>query len=540
MNSSVGSIAENSKKIIEMISNSEKKNADLIIFPELALSGYLPLDQLLYSSFMDLIDKELDEIKRNVGDSTVILGTPRRDDLSKNIFRNSVVVINQGRIIEEIDKTLMPNYDVFGESRYFRAGTEPKLIIFKGIKIGIQICEDMWDHLPHHQVNVTKVQKEMGAKLIINISASPFSKSKAADRLTTVKNHVRQHDIPFIYINLVGGQDEIVFDGRSFLVNNTGQLVFSAPIFEEGHYIVKSSLLVNERDTTKSVTYQEEPIEKEIAGAITLNLRDYLKKIIFKGKLIIALSGGIDSALTAVLAVNAVSKERVVGIYMPSKYSSIGSKQDADKLGTNLGIEYHAISINHINEQYNIAFENVSVLSSDWSVADENIQARIRANILMYFANQNNGIVISTGNKSEIAVGYCTLYGDTVGGKNLIGDLYKHEVYKLGRYLNSIKYVIPEASFTKAPSAELRSNQKDTDSLPDYPVLDFILEKLIDENLSIEEISKLGQPKELVNKVAIMVRQSEFKRAQIAQTVKISDRAFGRGRIIPIATGFIP
>jgi NAD+ synthase (glutamine-hydrolysing) len=541
MNSFVGSIEGNKEKIIGAIKSAEQKKTDILIFPELALSGYLPQDLFLYPSLIESIEQAVSEILQFVDQTFVVLGTPTRinSELKQTLLRNSALILHQGKVFAETHKILMPNYDVFNESRYFLPVKEPLVVEICGLKIGVQICEDMWDHLPYHQTNVTSLQHQAGADVIINISASPFSKSKPSDRLETVTNHVSRHKIPFIYVNMVGGQDDIIFDGRSFVVNNQGELSYVAPAFHEGLFEIPRTAFSLREENDPLVSYYASD-EKEITSAIVLNLQDYLRKASFQGKLIIASSGGIDSALTTCLATLAVGKDRVVTIYMPSKYSSAQSRSDAATIAKNLDVEFYEFPINDLVQQFNEGRANLQFIDQTWSVADENIQARIRGNILMYIANKIGGMVISTGNKSEISVGYCTLYGDTVGGKNLIGDLYKREVYKIGRYLNTLKDSIPETVFTKAPSAELHRDQKDSDSLPEYPILDAILELLIDQNMSTTEIINNGHPKNVVEQVARLVKTSEFKRAQIAQTVKVSDRAFGKGRIVPTTSGFMP
>ncbi len=556
-NASVGDIEGNTQRIISYIKEAEKSNTDLIIFPELTITGYSPMDLLYYSEFSLQVEKSIDRIFKSIRtDIKVIIGAPIPvDDVLERSYQryyNAAIVLDKNGILKKIYKTLLPNYGIFQEKRQFVSNIlnddpDSGIVELFGLKIGVQICEDMWSHLPiyewgeyeHRDTNVTQNLSKKGAELIINISASPFVKEKSLSRLQIVKNHAGNNEVVFIYVNEVGAIDEVVFDGRSIVSNKEGELVFAAPPFKEGLFYFNSDQIFSvsgvEDDYLKIC---ELPKEEELIQAITLNLTGYLNKIGFDGKLLVALSGGIDSAITASLCVNAVGPERVVGVSLPSRYSSQHSKDDARELSDNLGIEFLSFTIDDIHQQFNITLGDM--IKEVGSLADENIQSRIRGVIMMYLANLNGSLLISTGNKSEIAVGYCTLYGDTAGAKNLIGDLYKTEVYEVSRYINdnypALK--IPERTINKEPSAELREGQKDSDSLPPYDKLDKILELMIDYSLTSKEIVGFGYDYILVERISKLVRGSEFKRAQMVQTVKLTENTFGMGRIVPVATPF--
>lgn len=558
-NSIVGDIENNTKRIIEYIGKAEQKGVDLLVFPELSLSGYSPMDLLYYDSFGVQIDRMIEEIIASIQtDLKVILGTPRKanDPVEKQFLRyfNSALIISKEGIEKEVHKTLLPNYDIFQEKRHFLPSvqsnnTDAGIYEFHGYKLGIQICEDMWSHLPVYdgpefevlEKRVTRNLVKKGAELIINISASPFVKEKAGSRLQIVKSHSQNFGVPFVYVNAVGGMDEIVFDGRSIICNSDGELVFAGRPFEEELYILQSDTLTSVSATEHIVKeeYEFSP-EMEMIEAISLNLRDYLYKINYHGKLLVALSGGIDSALTAWLCSYAVGPDRVIGVSLPSKYSSDHSIADAKLLAKNLGLEYYNIPIQKIHAIFSdVIGEKIEIKNG---LADENIQSRIRGDIMMYLSNLWGHILISTGNKSEIAVGYCTLYGDTAGGKNLIGDMYKTEVYRIARYINQQfpDMKIPVNSIEKPPSAELRDDQRDSDSLPEYDILDSILEMMIDFHHTSTEIIGMGFDPNTVNKISSLVAKSEFKRRQMVQTVKLTENAFGVGRIVPVSTPYKP
>lgn len=557
-NSTVGDLVGNVQKIISYIKESEEEEIDLLIFPELTLTGYSPMDLLYYSSISRKIDGLIGEIVKAINsDITIIVGTPMPlddpMDRTDQRYFNSALVINKSGVIKQVNKSLLPDYGVFNEKRHFVSdvfGDDPEqgLIDLFGVKIGIEICEDMWSHMPIYgmgeyedrETDVTRNLVTNGAKLIINISASPYCKNKVNERLKIVKSHAEKNEVPFIYVNEVGGMDEVVFDGNSFVVNSDGELVYATPLFEEGIFKLNSDQIYVKGVEDGYYNSLNLPREEFLLKAITTNLRDYLKKIGFNNKLLVAISGGIDSALTASLCAMAVGPERVIGVSLPSKYSSNHSLDDAKELADNLGIEFHNIAINDIHKQFTSTLQPMLDLDLDGTLADENIQSRIRGDIMMYLSNLWGHILISTGNKSEIAVGYCTLYGDTAGGKNLLGDVYKTEVYSLSKYINEHypKYRIPLSSIEKTPSAELRENQKDSDSLPEYEQLDKILEMIIDLRLSSDEVIAFGEDPETVKKIAQLIQGSEFKRAQMVQTVRVTDNAFGMGRVVPTASKF--
>jgi NAD+ synthase (glutamine-hydrolysing) len=545
INSHVGDIEYNKTKILEIMkSHSNNRIETVLVFPELSLSGYIPLDQLYYNDLHTKIELALNEIKSQCNSINVIVGAPRRVVLKhKILLYNSAYVMGGGTIKDIIDKTLLPNYDVFHEKRYFLPSEEVKIINLGGAKVGLQICEDMWDDRPEHTIKVTQEQVKMGAEIILNISASPYHWEKPEDRLVVAQNHIHQNEnsIVFAYLNLVGSQDEIVFDGRSFLVDPQGELVSANLPYQEEHLIFeynpKSKTIVLQSKENREYI---QSWETEIIGAIRINLIDYLEKNDLKKSVLVALSGGIDSALTTILAVDILGKENVKTVYMPSKFSSNESGNIAKQFADNLGIELFDIPIRDIHTQMIDTIHNNSNVEMEFTVADENIQPRIRSTVLMYLSNKFDALVIATGNKSEIACGYTTIYGDTVGGKNLIGDLYKTEVYHLAEYYNREEEIIPNTILTRAPTAELKLNQKDSDSLPKYEILDQILEMIIEEELTVNEIIGHGFDANTVKSVLKLVRKSEFKRSQICQTVKLKKRTFGIGRLYPVTSGFIP
>ena len=519
INTTVGDLEGNTQKVISNIKKARKQKTDLVIFPELALTGYPPKDLLLKPDFIRRNIEKLGEIVEESGDISIILGFV--DSKKEDIYNASALIQNR-EIIGVQHKINLPNYDVFDEKRYFKAGEESLVFELDNLKVGINICEDMWVENP------TRIQAKK-ADFIVNISGSPFYAGKTRIRRELISGRARENNIPVIYVNLIGGQDDLVFDGGSYVFNEVGELIGECRHFKEDFLIT---------DLMGSEIILREDLTKEIHDALLLGIRDYVKKNRFE-RVVIGLSGGIDSALTAVLAVKALGKENVLGVSMPSRISSEGSLSDAKKLSENLGITCKVIPIQDLFDSY------LKTLSNEFrgikqDVTEENIQARIRGNILMALSNKLGYLVLSTGNKSELAVGYCTLYGDMSGGLAAISDVPKTTVYKLARYINVInkKEIIPEEIITKEPSAELREGQRDTDELPGYEILDPILHAYIEENKSMEEIIKLGFDEEVVKGIVYRVDHNEYKRQQAPIGIKITPKAFGFGRRMPMTNRY--
>jgi len=525
----VGDIVGNTKKIIESAKNARfHLGADAIVFPELAITGYPPEDLLLRPRFLDLADNAIHEIKRSVQGIDIIIGYPK--EVSDGLY-NAVAVLRDDEIVAEYYKQKIPNYSVFDEKRYFLAGKDSCIVDIQGVPVGLTICEDIWFPEPMRQ------SVNDGAKLVININASPFHVNKSKDRLDVLKARVTENHVPVMYVNLVGGQDELVFDGESFVVDAKGNVVNRAPAFEEGVYIAEFKI-----DDDTVVTPVKTKIAKArseletVYQAVVVGVRDYIEKNRFPG-IIVGLSGGIDSGLTLTIAADAIGADRVEAVMMPSRYTSQMSIEDARKQAQNLGVRYHEHSIEPIFQA------TLDVLSEEFEgkevdTTEENIQARCRGMLLMALSNKSGKIVLTTGNKSEMAVGYATLYGDMAGGFNALKDVPKTLVYRLAEYRNTLSPVIPQRVIHRAPSAELAPDQKDSDSLPDYGELDGILELYVEQDKSIAEIVSAGFDRTVVERVIKMVDQNEYKRRQAAPGVRITRRAFSRDRRYPITSGF--
>lgn len=533
LNPVVGDIKGNCSKIVKSIEKAKEKNADIIVFPELAVTGYPPKDLLYNPDFLDETLKYIEEMifpgSNNIG---VILGTPFREN---DKLYNAALFIYNGEIKEKFYKTLLPNYDVFDEVRYFSGSDVRKVFEFKGLKIAVNICEDIWNDKifwdkPYYTINVLDEQFKLNPDIFINISASPYTYGKYSMRVKMIKNITEKYHLPFIYVNQVGGNDELIFDGSSFTVNSNGNIIIKLKSFDEDMDVIN----------TDNINFKEEINETKediswVYDALVLGLKDYFDKIGFK-KAVLGLSGGIDSAVTCALAVEALGRENVLGILMPSRYSSEGSINDAEKLALNLGIKYRILPVEDVFKSYLSIFNQDGQPIGD--LAEENIQARIRGNYLMFISNREGYMTLTTGNKSELSVGYCTLYGDMSGGLAVISDVPKTMVYELAEYINKDKEIIPLSTINKIPSAELRPNQTDMDSLPPYDILDDILKMYIEENKSLKEILKKGYDESIVKDVIKKINRSEYKRKQAAPGLKITSKAFGTGRRMPIAHKF--
>ena len=525
LNPTIGDIDGNTKLVIEA---AQSCDADLLVAPELVISGYPPRDLLLCSGFVEACEHAVKTIADTVS-STILIGHPRIDQTAGR-FRNSVSVIEGGEIIAVVDKHLLPGYDIFDEDRYFEQGTTSGVVDLVLGRIGIAICEDFWrgfdaDAAPLYDENPMQPLIDADCKLIISPSASPFVAKKRKRHLEHAMQIARDHDCKVVVVNQVGGNDDLVFDGGSFVCTPNG-VTFEAPLFEESVAV--------ETEEVRSIP--DKNVDEARFQALVLGVQDYCKKT-GHAEVMLGLSGGIDSALVATIAVAALGEDAVTGVLMPSRYSSIGSIEDAEALVQNLGMRAITLPIEHLHS----AFERVHADSSSHidGLAAENAQARIRGMLLMSLANQNNALLLATGNKSELAVGYSTLYGDMCGALSVIGDLYKTEVWDMSRWINQANQCsvppIPENSISKPPSAELRPDQLDEDSLPPYEALDAILRPHIDGDCGADEIEiTLGISREQIDTIIAMVDRSQFKRDQASVILKIAPRTFGRGRPMPI------
>ena len=525
INPTVGAINENVQLIKKFYNDSLNKGADLVVFPELAISGYPPQDLLLRQKFLQKCDEALNEI---INECTIpiVLGNTLLDE---NELFNCSFLGQDGSIVGCYKKILLPTYDVFDEDRYFEKGNSPKVFPIKvsgeKINLGLQICEDLWDS--DYGLNISKELKKMNADIIINISASPFGKDRLLERSNLIKEKIKETSLPFIYCNLVGSQDELIFDGQSLAFNSDGSLVSQAKAFSED--LVIADMVKNE-----VIEIKKYPSEKMIYEALVLGVRDYFLKS-GHSHCVIGLSGGIDSSLTASIAVDALGHKNVHGIAMPSKFSSHHSTEDAKQLAENLNIDFRNIPINSIVESYEALL--VEVLDKEnIGLAEENIQSRIRGGILMALSNKYGWMVLSTGNKTELAMGYCTLYGDMNGGLSVISDLSKRSVYKVSSWINSQKGdIIPERSLNKPPSAELRPGQIDPF---DYDIVSPIVSALIDNEISPSQLVLNGSDPKTVKNISKRIRMNEFKRRQAAPGLRVSSKAFGMGRRVPIINKF--
>ncbi len=536
INTIIGDLEFNKAKILNGYNKAVSEKADLVIFPELSLVGYTPQDLVEKKEFREAVNKAVYEIARITGDTAIIFGSiTEDDDLIGTDIHNSAILCFDGKVQFVQHKTLIPNYDIFDEMRYFDSAKETKIFEFKGEKLGISICEDIWNdedywHKRRYNIDPVKNLIDKGATFLINISASPYAYKKREDRYKMLSMLTKHDKIPLAYVCTVGAHTDLIFDGASMCFDDNGNLVKLGKAFEEDYFIF---------DTTKSylpIKKTEGNFEEEVLNSLIFGLKEYCQKLNFK-KVLIGLSGGIDSALVTYIAVKALGKDNVHTVLMPSMYSSEGSISDSMKLIANLGISSNNISIQPVvNEILNMlspVFQNLP-----HGVTEENIQARVRGIYLMAISNKFNYLLLTTGNKSEMAVGYCTLYGDMSGGLAVIADVYKTDVYRIANYINKDSEVIPHEIIMKAPSAELRIGQKDQDSLPEYEVLDKILRMYLEENKEITEIAKTINDEKMARFVLHLVDINEFKRRQAAPALRVSTKAFGYGRRYPIVQGW--
>jgi len=536
INPTVGDLEGNAKLILEATRRAEAQGAELVLTPELALMGYLPRDLLLKPAFVQKCGEQLRKLAVELTKGPALLvgcAEPNTSHVGRALH-NSAALLQNGRMLRAFHKTLLPTYDVFDEDRYFEPAREAQVLDFKGLRLGVSICEDLWndrDFWQRRRYHTDPVEQLAVARVdaIVNLSASPFVVGKQRLRQRMLARMAARHAVPILYCNQVGGNDDLIFDGRSFAVDAKGHLLVRGAAFAPDVVMVDLNV-----PGTISVP-EVDPPEEEIFAALTLGLRDFVRKCGFS-KVHLGLSGGIDSTLVAILAVEALGADNVMGVLMPSPYSSKGSVDDALDLAKRLGIKTYTVPISGPMEAFTGALAPVFA-GSPPGVTEENIQARIRGTLLMALSNKFGSMLLTTGNKSELAVGYCTLYGDMNGGLAVISDVPKTMVYRICQWLNRTRQPtpVPVACIDKPPSAELRANQTDQDSLPPYDQLDAILELHIEQHQAAEQIIARGQPAEIVNRVINLVRGAEFKRKQAAPGLKVTDRAFGSGWRMPIA-----
>lgn len=539
LNPTIGDLKGNCQQIEQAHTAASRNQARLVITAELGICGYPPKDLLLRDGFVDACEAAVERLAQSTqGQAALLVGHPSRGE--HGTLHNSASLLAGGRIASRVHKTLLPNYDVFDERRYFRPQRPERLLTieFEGRKLGVHICEDAWwgqpetfYHTPEEQfTDPVRELASRGADLLINLSASPFEVNKPSRRRNLMAAHARATGLPFVFVNQIGGQDDIVFDGHSFVLDAQGQVRHQSAGFRTDLDIVDLAQL------SPAIDPHEPPRERQLLDALVLGLKDYMRRCGFTD-CVLGLSGGIDSAVACYIAARAAGPEHVHGLLMPSRYSSQHSIDDAWALVKAIGVDGQLVPIDSAHQAYEgMPIIGPDLFSQPGGLADQNLQARIRGAIVMTRSNRHGWIALATGNKSELAVGYCTLYGDMCGGFAVLSDLYKRDVYALARFINASegREVIPVSSIEKAPSAELAPNQFDQDTLPPYPILDGILEGLVDREDSIAELAKL-YPIEQVRWVAQRLDRNEFKRRQMAPGVKLSPRAFGFGRRMPMA-----
>ncbi|MEY2585395.1 MAG: hypothetical protein QOD80_1421 [Verrucomicrobiota bacterium] len=534
INPTVGDLNGNFEKIAAAYDRLANAGADLMLTPELAITGYPPQDLVFKSRFVPQNLEVLERLQGRLGKAALLVGYVERNQGKGKPFHNAAALLQPGAPIQKTFKSLLPTYDVFDEDRYFEPGCNSTPVMLGSKKIGVTICEDIWtEHYlprPFYDVEPVRALVEQGAEIILNLSASPFSLNKTAVRHEMVSALAQAHQRPIFYCNAVGGNDQLIFDGHSIAVNARGELIAQLRGFQTAEEIVDT-------ECTETVEFSQGERSAELFAALSLGVRDYLAKCGFESA-VLGLSGGIDSAVVAALAVEALGAKNVVGVSMPSPYSSRGSIDDALALARNLGIKCLEIPIGDAFAAFKAQFTEVFAGRAE-DTTEENMQARLRGMILMSLSNKFGHIVLSTGNKSELAVGYCTIYGDMAGGLAVISDVPKTMVYGLARWMNRSREVIPASTIEKPPSAELKPGQKDQDTLPPYEILDEILRLYVEENLSARDIVAHGFDEKTVRWVQRRVDINEYKREQAAPGLKVTSRAFGVGRRMPIAQRYI-
>ncbi|RCH55621.1 NAD+ synthase [Mucilaginibacter hurinus] len=541
LNYHIGNFESNTAKIIDAIKKARENGADLVVFAELCVGGYPARDFLEFKEFISLCNQEADAIAAVCQDIACIIGIPTVNNQPEGKdLNNSAYFINNGKVEAIVSKALLPNYDVFDEYRYFEPCTQFNCIDFKGHRIALTICEDLWNTI-ENPLYITRPMDELIKQqpdVMINIAASPFTYSHDEERIAILSDNAKRYNLPLFYVNQVGAQTELIFDGGSLVFDNNGAIIDEMPYFEEsiGYYTLQNDAKIVPQHTPTLKTTRASDIE-QIHNGLLLGIRDYFYKSGFK-QATLGLSGGIDSAVVCALAAEALGAENVMAILLPSKFSSDHSLKDAMDLVQNLGCRHEVIAIKEVTDAFEQAlspqFKNLP-----FNIAEENIQARSRAVLLMAMCNKFGYILLNTSNKSEAAVGYGTLYGDMCGGISVIGDVYKTQVFELAKYINRDREIIPVNTIVKPPSAELRPGQKDTDSLPDYDILDKILKEYVENRCSSGEIIQMGYDETTVRKVIKLVNTAEHKRYQTPPILRVSPKAFGVGRRMPIVGKYL-
>lgn len=537
LNFHIGNFEGNTRKMLSAVETAKQQGADIVCFAELATAGYPPRDFLEFDDFIHMAEESVQQLAKASQDIAVIVGSPTKNPVieGKDLY-NSAFFLYKGEVKQVQHKTLLPTYDIFDEYRYFEPATDWDIIEFKGKKIALTICEDLWNLGNENPLyTICPMDELMPQKpdFMINISASPFAWDHAEDRINTLRANIEQYQLPLFYVNHCGAQTEILFDGGSIVMSPNGKVYEELPYFEETIRTYDlGAVMKGEREQE-----QEKKKIPLIHDALLMGIRDYFGKLGFK-KAVLGLSGGIDSAVTAVLAARALGEDNVRVVLMPSQFSSDHSVNDARQLAVNLGVQYDIIPIEPI---YNAFLEQLKphFWGYEFNVAEENIQARVRGTLLMSFSNKFGNILLNTSNKSEMAVGYGTLYGDLAGGLSVLGDVYKSDVFELARYINKDAQIIPDNIITKPPSAELRPNQLDTDSLPAYELLDQILYQYVEKETDPQDIIDMGFDEATVRRALRLVNINEFKRHQTAPVLRVSEKAFGMGRRMPIVGKYL-